>query len=539
MIERIATVDGVDGGEIKCTIARVARGYAALGQYVMIESEDTQILARLNQIDLSNAVHDDLTFGPILAHSGCVPNWSGEVDVERSTLEVIGARDFEGKRTPFRINPASGTQILEASSEQIENFYNEKDKQCRVVIGTAPHSQGLPISIINRHFGAWEQGGYGEARHTGIFGQNGSGKTVHATELIGLKLIAHPRMGFLCPDTAGDISDPTRHDRGDFHWNYKDLMDAAGVSLEILPISEIRLLSKNTLIELLSPFFLKVLSTDGKCSNRLAEDITESLFPDRDIDSQSLTGNNIFAAMIPDGIERAFSQNLKKGKIQQAERLRDDAYSRKHFEGELNRIKKFFDGRERIDQLISSVLQGSRRVVIKMDLSAAVQEREQVFIMKEVFDHLARRARALYYGKQTCNALLAIDEASKWIPQGDRDSATGSIIENTLKETRKYGLGTMIISQRMVDVSKAVLAQAHMLWFGRGLGIGADRKHLEECLGKQGALAYDLLETDGGYFWVGMGQDNNLGSEGKYFAMYPFAGDVNKAVMEANPTLFP
>ena len=95
----------------------------------------------------------------------------------------------------------------------------------------------------------------------------------------------------------------------------------------------------------------------------------------------------------------------------------------------------------------------------------------------------------------------------------------------------------MIIAQRISEVAKTVLSQAHMRWFGRGLGVGNDRFHLEQQLGKEGIAAYERLELQGGFFWVGTGHDNNLGTEGNFCTVHPFGGDATQAFLAANPSI--
>jgi hypothetical protein len=45
----------------------------------------------------------------------------------------------------------------------------------------------------------------------------------------------------------------------------------------------------------------------------------------------------------------------------------------------------------------------------------------------------------------------------------------------------------MILVQSQTGIHNEVLRQSHITYFGRGLGIGADQKHLEQNLGADGA----------------------------------------------------
>jgi len=533
---RIATVDAVRGSEIEATLSIEARGKPVKGQYVVLESDGDVLLGRISNVDLTNPVHGDDTFAPYIMMHGKVPEWSKEVDIERSKVEVISMVDRETKtRIPHRRNPSSGTDIVTATDYDLEQFRNERRHYA--VLGHIPNS-GLRATIINRHHGNFDSGGYGEARHCCIFGQNGSGKTVHATALIAAKLAAHPDMGLLMPDTAGDLSDPTKHSRGDFVWNYAEVLEQAGVRLDIVDIGDIRLTSRGVLKGLLGPFFRIHQSMDGEKAATLAGRVVEWMF-DGDVVSSDLTGDRVLDGMIRH-IGNVYAKNSRNEKIEDAENLRDEPGRRRAFDRDLAEIRKFFDGRETLRNLIRDVLRNSRKVIIRMD-DSHLRAEQQEYVMREVMADLTREAQKIYQGGKggTCNALVVLDEGARWVPEGNSDNGgIGPIIERAFRETRKYGLGWMVISQRPSDVSKAVLTQSHTRWFGRGVGTGNDGKHLENHVGKAGVEAYRQLEVQGGFFWVGVGMDANIGTEGTFFTLHPFGGNATEAFIDANPHIF-
>ena len=223
------------------------------------------MLGRITEAEMSNPVHDDDAFAPMIMRNGTIPYWSGDVDIERAIVDVVAVIDTAtGKRVPIRRNPPSGTAINPADQAAIDQFSNEPVH--KLVLGHIPNSGGLTASVVNRHFGPMnnqdgsDAGGYGEARHIGIFGQNGSAKTVMLTTMIAGRLAAHPQMGLLMPDTSGDLADPTRHGRGEFRWDYMEVLRNArnaSVEIECIPINDIRLTSTDTLKHKLKPFMNK------------------------------------------------------------------------------------------------------------------------------------------------------------------------------------------------------------------------------------------------------------------------------------------
>jgi DNA helicase HerA-like ATPase len=538
--KQIATVDAVSSQKIRCTLALPSRGTPVRGSYVVINTDETEtLLGRITRVDLSNQVHDNPTFKAWIMANGPVKYWSAEVDIEDADIELIRALDrATGAFIPMRRNPPTGTPIVAAAADVFDLFLNEKEYM--LCIGEIPNSDGLRATIVNRSFGAVvnpdgsDTGGYGEARHVGIFGQNGSGKTVFATMLLAGKLSAHPGMGLLMPDTAGDLADADKHDRGDFKWNYADVLQAVSVAVEVIDISDIRLSSPPLLKDLLAGLLANNLGgIASEKARQLADRVVDSLF-ETQVNARELTAQAVLDAVVV-SIEGVYAKASKSEKRADAEGLRDIDYRRRRFDREFARVRDFFDGREPMSELIKGVLSNGRKVVIRM---SGLSEKDQEHIMVELMGDLVGHARRMFMGTdRPVNAVVVLDEANRWAPEGE-SGGIADVVKRNFRETRKYGLGWWFIAQRPATISKSVLSEAHTVWFGRNLGIGADRKHLDEKLGKAGVEEYDRLSMQGGYFWIGVGQDNNIGTEGTYFSVHPFGGNATEAFIAANPQVF-
>jgi hypothetical protein len=416
--------------------------------------------------------------------------------------------------------------------DDLRQFYT--DRKYYLTVGTIPNSGGLPATIINRSFGPWQIGGYGEARHVLIVGQNGSAKTVLALTLIVGKLAQHPEMGFLAPDTAGDIANPTRHDRGSFKWNWVEALKAARIRIDIINIEDIRLHSREMFKNLFMGVLHKAVNTDADHSLRLAEEIIEALFEGGPIEANKLTTDRLITE-IRTRIANVYAGGSKTQKEEEARRLETDMGKHRAFDKAMTHIRLLFDGREDLMQLISDVLTKGRKVVIKMD-SARLYEKEQEAIMQEIMEQLQSQAAIIFKKGEMGNALVALDEGTRWVPEGSfPDGSCAETVKRAFRETRKYGVGWMVISQRISEIAKTVLTQAHEKYFGKGVGGGNDRSHLRDQIGEAGLEMYDDLAKQGGFPWVAVGHSNNLGTEGMYFTFYPFDGDATNALIEANP----
>lgn len=531
-------VNSVQNSVVNCTIDASARHQPLEETFCVIRMSDELRLYRFGSIDMVNQMHMDPTFQPYIMHHGQIPHYSGEIDIERSNLQCMGIIDNANQRIGKRGNPVSGTTVESICQEDLIKFYN--DNQYYAVLGTVPNINGLDATIIIRHHGPYDQGGYGEARHICVFGQNGSGKTVMALQILVAKLWACPEMGLLMPDTAGDLSDRNRHNRGDYRWDYLQALQAKGIEVDVITTDDIRLTSKFALMDLLHGPIKRMVNTNNEKAGQLAGLVAEALFP-KDVDDITKLTLEAVADILIQLLPLNFTGKIGTEKAATLRGYLDVPSFRGTAESDLKGVRTFFDGREKLYDLIADILEKGRKVVIKMHTG---EPKQQEYIMRELMDKLNQKARENYIyknqdGSKSCNAIVVLDEGSRWVPEGKKDEDhIGSVIEFAYKETRKYGLGWMVISQRISDISKGILTQAHTKYFGRGLSTGSDGNHLKEHLGPAGLMTYEELSRQGGYFWVGIGMDANIGTEGMYFAIRPFGGDSTQKLIGANQHLF-
>jgi hypothetical protein len=544
--EGVAVVDGVKGNVIECTFRLDARGQSLIGRLACIDWDSHLFLGRFISQDMSNPVHQDLTFAPYIMSQGAIAHWSGDADIERGKFEIISVLSLEtDNRVAQCGNPPSGWSIVPISQEVIDKFRIEKKYYFN--IGEIPNTNGILASIINRHHGGWSNGaGWGEAHHVLVCGQNGSGKTVWLLVLLVGKLAQHPQMGVLIPDLTGDIcSLESRHNRGDFQFDWRKLLADAGIKVETIPIDRIRLTSPTTLKIKLRPVLKKWLQSNDDKATVLADHVVESMFDQR-VDAKDLTAQNVLEA-VRLNLQWAFNKELLKTKYDLVELLQSDLA---RAERSIEPIRRLFDGNYELEQIVREVLQNARKVILEG--TPATTDENQQAILREVMYQLKRQADILFRtatGRQRaapsgppCNAIVVLDEGQDWVPEGDRDDGdAGAIakeIEEAFRKTRKHGIGWMVVCQSPSGLAKKVIRECHTKWFGRGLGIGRDRQHIEDILSKEGAEAYQQLAIQGGYFWVGVGHDANLGTEATYFTVHPFDGDTNAKLVAANPHIF-
>lgn len=79
-------------------------------------------------------------------------------------------------------------------------------------------------------------------------------------------------------------------------------------------------------------------------------------------------------------------------------------------------------------------------------------------ITRFVYDSMYWGRSELYTGKQR-PLLLAYEEAHTYLNKNDNSSYSKQAVEQVFKEGRKFGLGSLVISQRPSEISETILAQ--------------------------------------------------------------------------------
>lgn len=535
--EAIATVNAYVGGNLDVTILNPKRTSQLTGNLctLSVDSElgEQLVLARINRVDMTNVMHGQVQFQQIIADKGHLPFCSGDCDTLTARVEILGCRSEKLGLSAMACPPRSGTLLKEVEAGQMELFQVDP---IQATIGHVPDRPHLPMSMVARHFGDYDMGGHGEAKHTAIFGQNGSGKTIAALTLTALQLAANPQMGALIPDTAGDLTKEAGHSKGDFQFNFHELMRRAGRAVHVYDISEIRLNSLTTYRGLMKGFLKDTLNTRGDNAEQAAEYVTTELF-DRTVDISKATAEAVME-ILPDAIASSYAKNSRRGKLEDFEEKVNNPRQRSRITSTYkNRVAQFFEGKHSLEDIIEQSMCHGAIVMIRM---SGMSESDQEMVMRDVFFQLKKTAQDRFRERhETFNGLVVLDEGPRWVPEGRiADNDIAETIVDAFNTTRKLGIGWTIISQRISGISKNVVAQCHTKMVGKGLGIGVDRMHMQSFFGDDGLSTYDQLALRGGYFWLGAGDLINYGQGSQYFAFDMFGGNSTDKLIAANPHIW-
>ena len=135
----------------------------------------------------------------------------------------------------------------------------------------------------------------------------------------------------------------------------------------------------------------------------------------------------------------------------------------------------------------------SQRLVYVIDLSEETSEdllwtpQIQAIIIKEIARSLYQEGSRLYRQGETFNLLAVVDEAHRLIPREKPKDEYFVELKNTLidsiRTTRKYGLGWMFISQSLASLDREILRQLRIYFFGYGLSWGGEVRVLQDLVG--------------------------------------------------------
>jgi hypothetical protein len=530
-MSEVLVIDGTINGKFKCTVRKNSRSKELQGALckILIESETNQVvLGRIGMIDTTNIIHENPAFKPLVMEQGKIDYFSKEADVETTIVEPIACIDEETKNlSKRRANPSSGTSIAIIKAGDIEIFKNEKDYFMN--IGYQPGYSEIVLSVQNKHSGDVKKGGWGEARHRGYFGQTGSGKTVFALQSLAGRAISHRPVGFLIPDTKGDIARDS-YSRGEYEFSFFELLRRGERAYQIIGVEELKLESTFLFRSLISKKMVEIFNSTEDKVNQLINFVISDL-----------VGNKAKIDFSKISLEKVLNSCRKYLDLIWASGVELKEKNLTHYLENLglldwwwnNKVKPYFEGKYTISQIARDVLENGKFIVL--DLKE--EEKIQTEIMSRLFKEIAIRSKIIYKQGKQVNTEVFIDEAPRWVPQSRGTEYSGTI-KDAVNTTRAYGLSWTFISQRITDIDKGIFAQCSTKWFGRNLGVGGDRNHLRQEIGEIGLSLYDELGLAQGYFFVGIGAELNLGSGGFPIAIMGWDGNVTQKIIEQNPHIW-
>ena len=471
------------------------------------ETIPTRVLGQITSIQMRNRWHEDQAFKNIIKSNKTLPAITPQQDTRTAVMKIGGCfvqTENRGHHSHGDLGgvPSTGTDVLLVD----QRFLDAALQSCSedlFYLGRA-YGSDIKFPMWFKHFGSGKHG-VGEAYHIGVFGKTGSGKT----GLVKMLLAAyarHPEMGILVIDPQGEFSLEFNDKQvGSQGLPIKEIVESKlGRELVLAPISKVQLDDWNLLEDLLdsSRFFEIGLGIRGTTEREAAKSYTMQRLRDFKIHelNQKEPGIEVLRHLW-----RKAQNDIYKTKANW-ETLRDRLnYFQKDGWNEFNAkywgpVTKLFqggDGKQRIEELVENLTRSEpgKKPVVVLDLSSqsGVQYWSDT-LQKRIIAHIAEKlvqtsATTLASNTETANTLVVLDEAHRFVPFAgnsqldDESRMLRNELKRAVRETRKYGIGWMFISQTMQGLDTEILMQLRSMFFGYGLSFGLEYRRLQELAG--------------------------------------------------------
>ncbi|MBE9261583.1 ATP-binding protein [Microcystis sp. LEGE 00066] len=512
-------------------------------------NSNISVLCQIISVDRRNTVHEDGSFGPVIAARGSIPYLSSIGDYEEAIAKPI-AQQVNGSAAPLRANPPSGSQIVSLDDNSLMSEEEQKNPQI-IFNSFAPVSErylrypgslvgeAINVPIICKSFNPADDNGWGEARHAIFLGRSGSGKTHAAKIMLALYLLSTRTMGAFIPDGKGDFIRPSGRDL-----NLRNFLEANGRNVQVIHIEDLRLENTDQLQELLSieNFQRLVAPSIAPDKWRLLLELTLEKFTDEDekliVEGDKAISQEKFLEKFNDSLEFVYAETGKKldVRIEKLKKSQEDNLTK--ITSLWNRVLKRFTEGEKLIDIVDHVLIEGKIYFLDID---SYNTSVNVFILGTLYKRFRSRALNLYKSRQKyANAIVYVDEANRFIPQSPKDEKQKELQEKLIdgiKTTRQYGLAWWLADQRPSAISKDAFTQMGTFFFGKGMTAVADQTNMESVLGKDGCNVYSYVATMGGSPFVASGQFIGVGSSESVAVPMQFFNSWQTLATQNNETL--
>ncbi|BCU12859.1 helicase HerA domain-containing protein [Microcystis aeruginosa] len=512
-------------------------------------NSNISVLCQIISVDRRNTVHEDGSFGPVIAARGSIPYLSSIGDYEEAIAKPI-AQQVNGSAAPLRANPPSGSQIVSLDDNSLMSEEEQKNPQI-IFNSFAPVSEGylrypgslvgeaINVPIICKSFNPAHDNGWGEARHAIFLARQGGGKTHAAKIMLALYLLSISEMGAFIPDSKGDFIQPSVRDL-----DLKKFLENNGRNVKVVDINDLRLEDTKQFIELLSiQGDLKKLIFPIKSDKwDLILEFTLGEFTD---DKEKLIVNENEGITLERFLE-AFNENIthvyagKTGTTNRETAERAQEINRTKIARLFEKTLRRFTEGENLNDLVDRVLSEGNVYFLNI---GSYESSTNVYILGNIYKRFRSRASYLYKksgGKQYANAIVYVDEANRFIPQTPKDKEQEALqkeLIDGIKTTRQYGLAWWLADQRPSAISKDAFTQMGTFFFGKGMTAVADQTNMESVLGKDGCNVYSYVATMGGSPFVASGQFIGVGSSESVAVPMQFFNSWQTLATQNNETL--
>jgi hypothetical protein len=509
-------------------VVQSSRHGSLLGQmvYFIVDEGESRIavVGQVVSIETRNRWHEDSAFKGVIRLHGSLPHLSGEADNRIATISVQSSYRIDSDTaSSFRVSnsPSSGVQVKKMSNDSMSALMRQYDHQL-TYLGTV-YGTDVNMPLWFRHFGDGD-GGAGDAHHIAVFGKSGSGKSVTAAYMLRGFCKNSQEMSIL-------FLDPQRQfflDK-DLPFSFKTEVESLGMKHEsyellkdvFLPGTEFQLLASMLRKKGLMRNVLKIFSDEKNDYAELAfSEILEDFYIETGKTRGDLNKCSIEASktLFRHTLKKLGEDDSKYAKliyssgaylnrvIETASNLVKDENAvalQSAFEKYWQPVATYFmntDGNKvTLNSIIKKITQEKGNFVV-VDISANSErlgnENIQAMFVRLIEERIKYEGEKAYEDNEKLNCLIVMDEAHRFISSDSSDpqikELTKEIIDS-VRTTRKYGIGYMFITQTIESLDEEILRQTRIFAFGYGLTLGSEIRVIQNLVNNKEAV--DLYKT--------------------------------------------
>lgn len=522
-------------------------------------------LGQITEVQLRNVWHEDPTMRSLIRQRGRVDAVSERQDTHlaQMTLSAVFRAGGPRRYEPSLLGtvPSTGTHIHlveDALLDELLSPYREEIVYLGRVYGSTPK---LPMWF--KHFGTGADGA-GEAYHLGIFGKSGSGKSVLA-KLILLAYARHKDMGIIVLDPQGEFARDVRTDVPEhegLRLPMKQIIERQGRKAVAVPVSDLVLDRWDLFEEILfeAQFFGRLAMNKNDNRRTACSEVREHLQKQKvklsDLQTRAAFDEAWARLNDPGALPRIYKgQDARSRFVDQLQAAdTDDMY-----ESLWLPVAQLFNADRPNAQRVGGVLDWalSEHGVLVLDLSERAAtgmlwtDKIQALVIAKILDDLTFRAERAYDESGVLNSLVLIDEAHRLAPrEAPEDEAEARVrkrLIDSVRTTRKYGLGWMFISQTLASLHREIIQQLRIMFFGFGLSLGQEFVSLQQLVGSSGSAldlyrlfrdphsAFDVASRQYSFMTIGPASPLSFAGTPLFLSVFNQLDDF----YDANPSLDP
>lgn len=489
------------------------------------EGKPHYALGQITHIEMRNVWHEEPTMRSLIRQRGRVDAVSERQDTHTAKMIVSAVFTREGLRykdSQLGTVPSTGTAVYLVKDEILEELLKDHQEEI-FYLGRAYGSKPL-LPMWFKHFDSG-RGGAGEAYHIGIFGKTGSGKSSLAKMLL-VAYARHRNMGLLVLDPQGEFSKEFSPvpPKGSFTLPMPQLMKNLGRSTHIVKVRDLVLDRWELFEEILfeSKFFEQLSIPKGE-NRKLAVETLRGKLQQAKVRLEDLwkeeTFHKAWKILGEEENQRVFYRS--EGSRERFRKAREEANAQRFYQQYWLPVTQLFRAErgKKVEQVLAQLFSESNnlqsRPLVVIDLSAEGKRRQdissnlfnaegddqspeepevlwndriQLLVIRRFLQGIQWLAEKSYKEGRSLNTLVLIDEAHRLAPRegGGTETEVGHVayqLLDAVRTTRKYGLGWLFISQTLSSLHREIISQLRLLFFGFGLGMGAELRALNELIG--------------------------------------------------------